>query len=78
MAVKNVPAQTVITCDRCGVECKTRNYIHNSKLTLVRAGLDFQGQAVADASIRADLCDRCSDKVLAAVSAALKEGAPNA
>lgn len=44
------------------------NHVHQGKLTLVRAGLDFQGHPVADASVTMDLCDRCNDKLAHAIN----------
>lgn len=68
MTKKQIPAQTITTCDCCGVECKGSNYVHEGKLTLTRAALDFQGCPVADATIRLDLCDRCNSAIGDAVS----------
>ena len=70
MTRKAILASTVITCDCCGVECAGSNYVHEGKLTLTRAALDFQGCPVADASIRLDLCDRCNSEIGSAINEA--------
>lgn len=73
MSRKAIPAQVVITCDCCGVECAGGNYVHEGKLTLTRATLDFQGCPVADASIRLDLCDPCNSVLGAAIKEAIRK-----
>ena len=70
MTTKVIPERKVTTCDCCGVECQGSNFVHEGKLALRRAGLDFQGCPVADATVRMDLCDRCNDKIAHAINAA--------
>ena len=70
MSRKEIPAKSVITCDCCGVACAGGNYVHEGKLTLTRAALDFQGCPVADATIRLDLCDRCNSEIGSAINEA--------
>lgn len=70
MSRNEIPARTVILCDRCRIECEGgNNFKHTGRLVLTRAALD-RGVPVADASIRMDLCDPCVDVVAAAIEQA--------
>lgn len=63
MSVKTIPAQTIRTCDICGVVCDKDNSRQNARLLLKRDALDWAGHAVASANIERDLCDSCVDRV---------------
>lgn len=71
MTTTNIPAMKLVACDSCGAECSLKNYIHEGKLTLTRAALDYQGNPVADATIRLDLCDRCNAVIGDAINVAV-------
>lgn len=68
MSKQTIPERHIITCDCCGVECKGPNYVHEGRLTLTRAALDYQGCPVSDATVRMDLCDRCNNLIGDAIS----------
>ena len=72
MSITNIPATAIRHCDCCGMECTPKNFVHEGKLVLTRAALDFQRQPVADATIRIDLCDRCNYRIGDAINAEQK------
>ncbi len=71
MSTKNIPAQTIKTCDACQCAMDGRNSRENGGLHLKRDALDFQGSPCADASVRLDLCDSCLHKVATAINASV-------
>ena len=71
MSTKIIPAQTIKTCDCCGVTMDRRNSRHEGKLTLNAYALDMQGSPCADATRKLDLCDSCLYKVEKAIDAAM-------
>jgi hypothetical protein len=72
MSIKEIPASFEYSCDNCG-----KTHVAQSKgrpsrwseLLLKRDAYDFQGAAVADASVTRLLCDACTEKVVAALNA---------
>ena len=81
MSTKTIPAQTIKTCDCCGVVMDGRNSRQEGALVLKAHALDMQGAPCADATRKLDLCDSCLHDVGNAIDAALaarslaKEGA---
>ena len=73
MAVKTIPAQTIKTCDVCGVVADKKNAHQEGQLTLKRHILDYQGHPCADGTASFDLCDRCLQKISTAINAVGKE-----
>lgn len=71
MSTKTIPAQTIKTCDRCGVTMDQGNSRQEGKLTLNAHALDMHGHACADATRKFDLCDSCLYKVGKAIDAAM-------
>jgi hypothetical protein len=80
MAIREIPRSFEYTCDGCRtvhVQENASGHYTNSRpshwahLKIEQDAHDFQGQAVADASITRLLCPVCSAKVFAAVNAAL-------
>lgn len=63
MATRVIPEQKITTCDVCGIETDKKNRSLGGRLVLKRDALDFQGQAVADASVMRDLCDSCLKEI---------------
>lgn len=59
MTTRTIPAQTIKTCDCCGAEMTAVTAREDGQLVLKRNGLDMHGHAVADATMRWDLCDTC-------------------
>lgn len=74
MSTHTTPAKTVITCDCCGKTCGAEpgqvRRVYSGGLIVKKDALDFQGYAVADASVKRDLCDSCLHIVSAAVNQA--------
>ena len=73
MAVKTIPAQTIKTCDVCGVVADKKNARQEGHLTLKRHILDYLGQPSADGTASFDLCDRCLEKISTAINAVGEE-----
>jgi hypothetical protein len=73
MAIKNIPARIVKTCDRCGVVLDGKNDRQEGAIHIKANALDMHGHAVADASRKVDLCDSCLFVVTNAIDAAMKE-----
>ena len=71
MSTKIIPAQTIKTCDCCGVTMDRNNSRQEGKLTLNAHALDMQGSPCADATRKLDLCDSCLYKVGKAIDAAM-------
>lgn len=75
MAVREIPAAVIMVCDGCGkeIEQPSKNRpAHWSDLHILRDAYDFQGCAVADASVRRQLCSECSTVVFHAVNTAIR------
>ncbi|GMM94182.1 hypothetical protein [Qipengyuania sp. MTN3-11] len=68
MAERNIPAQKVFVCDGCKAEVEERMPSDWTKLHVKANALDFQGCAVADASISRDLCPKCTRVVHKAIN----------
>ena len=68
---KTIPGREDLYCDVCGRLCgkgeapRTRN----GELIVKMDALDFQGKAVADASVRRELCDPCLERIGKVVNA---------
>ena len=81
MSTKTIPAQTITTCDCCGVVMDGGNSPREGALVLKAHALDMQGAPCADATRNLDLCDPCLYDVGTAIDAVLaarakaKEGA---
>lgn len=74
MGTTKIPEKYMHTCDGCGTKEETTNVSRPtiwSRLVLERDAHDFQGAAVADATVRRLLCSKCTDKVAVAMNAAL-------
>ncbi len=71
MSKKIIPAQTIMTCDGCGVVMDARNSRQDGGLTLRAHALDMQGSQCADATRKLDLCDSCLYAVGKAIDAAI-------
>lgn len=67
MAVKTIPAQTIKTCDCCGVVIDRGNSRKDASITLRSHALDMQGSPCADATRNLDLCDACAYSVAKAI-----------
>lgn len=78
MSTKTIPARTIKTCDRCGVEMAGNNCRKDGKVTINENALDFQGMAVASANRSVDLCDTCLSQVTRAIDAAMSATPPAA
>ena len=76
MSTTTIPAQTIKTCDCCGVTMTTQNSRQEGQLTLNAHALDMHGHACADATRKLDLCDSCLYKVGKAIDAALAPAPP--
>lgn len=73
MSTKTIPAQTIKTCDCCGVTMTAQNSRQEGKLTLNAHALDMHGHACADATRKLDLCDSCLYVVGKAIDAAIQQ-----
>lgn len=71
MSTKSIPAQTIKTCDCCGVVMDSKTARQDGGLVLKADALDMHGIAVADASRRIDLCDTCLYVVGTAIDTAI-------
>lgn len=78
MSTKTIPAQTIKTCDCCGVTIDPQNSRQEGKLTLNVHALDMHGHACADATRKLDLCDSCLYKVAKAIDSVLVAALPPA
>jgi len=77
VSVRKIPERTVVTCDRCGVECSNglgpgRRRM-NGRLIVKAHSLDMVGDPVADGSFERDFCDACMSLVLDALREALRD-----
>lgn len=72
MSIKTIPAQTIKTCDYCGVVMDGKNSSQEGALHLKAHALDWQGMPCADASRKLDLCNDCLFKVGKAIDAAMQ------
>jgi hypothetical protein len=77
MAVREIPKSFEYTCDICGMEHLQENASghytdsrppHWSRLTLARDAYDYQGCAGADATVKLLLCEKCSERAVAAIN----------
>jgi hypothetical protein len=57
MAIKTIPARTVVTCDACGRDDQPHK--QEGHLTLRRHALDMYGDPCANGTVEVDLCDHC-------------------
>ena len=71
MSTKIIPAQTIKTCDCCGVVMGGGNSRREGALVLKAHALDMQGAQYADATRQLDLCDPCLYDVGTAIDAVL-------
>lgn len=71
MSTKTIPAQTIKTCDCCGVVMNGNNSRQSGALVLRADALDMQGSPCADATRKMDLCDSCLYYVGKAVDSAI-------
>ena len=71
MSTKTIPAQTIKTCDCCGVVMDGGNSRQEGALVLKAHALDMQGAQCADATRKLDLCDPCLYDVGTAIDAVL-------
>ena len=71
MAERNTPATKTYICDGCGAEAQDRFPPNWTKLIIKANALDYQGMAVADASVSRDLCAACTGVVHKAVNDAI-------
>lgn len=71
MSTKTIPAQTIKTCDCCGVVIDGRNSRQEGALVLKAHVLDMLGAPCADATRKLDLCDSCLYDVSKAVDTAM-------
>lgn len=72
MSSKSVPAKRLFTCDGCGLEqLEPDNGMRPSRWSQVhfrRDAYDFQGRAVADASVLLDFCALCTQSAAEALN----------
>lgn len=77
MAVTDLPARKLFKCDCCGAtteeSASTSRPSHWCNLHVLRDAYDFQGCAVADASVKLLLCTPCTTATVAAVNAVVDE-----
>lgn len=76
MGTKQVPQSYIHSCDGCDVVQRSEHVSrpkHWSDLTLSQDAYDYQGCAVADATVRRLLCNACTEKVAAAINATLSK-----
>ncbi len=71
MSKKTIPAQSITTCDCCGVVMDGGNSRQEGALVLKAHALDMQGAQCADATRKLDLCDPCLYAVGTAIDAVL-------
>lgn len=73
MGVKEIPVMYEHSCDCCGkIERTPANFRPKywSNLHISQDAYDFQGNAVADGSIRRLLCGECKDIIITAINTA--------
>ena len=71
--IKKIPARDDIYCDRCGKLCEKSDRRQNGHLVVNQDALDYQGCAVADGTVKFDLCDHCLNVVSDAINKAMKK-----
>jgi hypothetical protein len=74
MATKTIPMSYLHVCDGCGAEKDSpyqRRPSNWCNLSVGRDAIDFQGQAVGDASITRLLCSDCCSAVISAINSSL-------
>ena len=71
MSTKIIPAQTIKTCDSCGVVIDGRNARQDGALTIKAHALDMYGNPCSDATRKLDLCDGCLFQVAKAIDTAI-------
>jgi len=64
---KTTPEITIVICDVCGNDDKY-SHSHHGGLIIKRDALDFSGAAVADASVKRDLCNACLLRIEKAIN----------
>ena len=69
MTKRTVPEKTIVICDVCGKESPKR--AKKAQLILKRHALDHHGCAVADGTVKFDLCDECEDLISEAINKAV-------
>ena len=67
MAKKEIPAQTVYTCDFCGNELTDKSWHNSGMVKISRSVHDNYGHAVAEDRRHYDLCDTCFHAVTKAI-----------
>jgi len=75
MSVRHIPESFEHTCDGCGWSEVTRNESRPkywTTLIIQREAYDYQGNAVADGTIRRTLCKECSSVVSEAINASIR------
>ncbi|MBF6631854.1 MAG: hypothetical protein ITG01_11995 [Comamonas sp.] len=72
MAKKEIPAQTVWTCDCCANELIGKNWRYRGKVETANDVHDLYGHAVAGENHRYDLCDTCFTAVNKAIVETIK------
>lgn len=74
MAVREIPAAFLFTCDGCGTEESMKSKsrpTYWADLIIQQDAYDFQSCAVADGTVRRLLCGNCKTRIVAALNAAL-------
>lgn len=74
MSTKTIPMSYLHVCDGCGREVASpyqRRPSNWCDLSVGKDALDYQGQAVGDASIKWLLCSDCSSAVIAGINDSL-------
>ena len=71
MAVHEIPAKRIITCDGCGKEAENNAPGNWAVLHVKQNALDWHGNACADASVTRQLCGTCKSAVIAAMNDAI-------
>ena len=68
---KKIPGREEMYCDVCGRLCEKGGHprTRNGELIVKKDALDFQGAAVADASVRRELCDPCLERISGVINA---------
>ena len=73
MAVTEIPARKIFTCDGCSDQKDDRLPANWQNWHLKANALDFQGAAVADASRKLLLCSTCASVASKAINEAIAE-----
>lgn len=69
MAVREIPATKEWCCDICAkTEVRANRPAYWANLHLQQDAYDYQGTAVADASVKRLLCSKCREAVIAAIN----------